>query len=59
MVVRLGLSALGLFYLVNGAWMILAPNGWYAATPGVSATGPMNPHFIRISVWPSWPAGQV
>ena len=24
---RLGLCAVGLFYLVNGAWMITAPDG--------------------------------
>ena len=43
---RLGLCALGLFHLVNGAWMIASPNSWYWTTAGVAATGPMNPHFI-------------
>lgn len=43
---RLGLCAVGLIYLVNGAWMIAAPNGWYWAIAGVAATGPMNPHFM-------------
>jgi len=27
--------------------MILAPFAWYGAVPGVAATGPFNPHFIR------------
>lgn len=43
---RLGLAVLGLFYLVNGVWMAVAPGAWYLATPGVTHTGPMNPHFI-------------
>lgn len=46
MALRVGLALLGLFYLVNAAWMIAAPGSWYAATPGVAMTGPMNPHFI-------------
>lgn len=43
---RFGLGFLGLFYLVNAGWMLLAPHGWYLATPGVPGTGPFNPHFV-------------
>jgi hypothetical protein len=46
MVVRAGLVLLGLFHLVNGLWMLAAPDAWYAAIPGVSMTGPINHHFI-------------
>jgi hypothetical protein len=45
--VRLGLVILGLFDLVNGAVMLAVPATWYALTPGVVMSGPMNPHFIR------------
>jgi hypothetical protein len=47
MVIRVLLGILGLFHLVNGAAMLLAPESWYAATPGVGMTGPMNHHFIQ------------
>jgi len=47
MIVRLGLIVVGLFHLVNGIAMIVAPHVWYANTPGVSLTGPINVHFIR------------
>lgn len=33
------------FYL--GIHMFLDPSGWYAATPGVPETGPLNTHFVR------------
>src|ERR1700722_6770907 len=46
MFVRAGLLLLGLIHLGNGLWMMLAPDGWYAAVPGVSMTGPINHHFI-------------
>jgi hypothetical protein len=46
MFVRAGLILLGLIHLGNGLWMLVAPDGWYAAIPGVGATGPMNHHFI-------------
>ena len=36
-----------LFALVLGGQMLITPMGWYEATPGVSETGPFNPHFIR------------
>jgi hypothetical protein len=38
---------LGLALAVNGLMMLGWPVAWYAAVPGVSATGPFNPHFIR------------
>jgi hypothetical protein len=34
------------FYLANGLVMLAAPEWWYGATPGVSGTGPFNPHFV-------------
>lgn len=34
------------FYLLNGAAMLAGPQAWYLATPGVSATGAYNHHFI-------------
>lgn len=46
MFVRAGLILLGLLHLGNGLWMLVAPDGWYAAIPGVSLTGPTNHHFI-------------
>ena len=46
MFVRAGLILLGLFHLGNGLWMLWAPDGWYAAVPGVSLTGAINHHFI-------------
>lgn len=41
------LFLLGLPLLANGLFMLLAPATWYGLTPGVSATGPFNPHFVR------------
>ena len=31
----------------NGVFMLGAPLSWYDAVPGVPATGPFNPHFVR------------
>jgi hypothetical protein len=31
----------------NGVYMFVDPAGWYAAVPGVPATGPLNYHFVR------------
>jgi hypothetical protein len=31
----------------NGGFMVVSPSAWYAAVPGVSDTGPFNPHFVR------------
>lgn len=33
--------------LLNGLIMLAAPAAWYAGTPGVSGTGPLNSHFAR------------
>ena len=46
MISRRILGLLGLFHLINGLTMILAPAYWYATVPGVSQTGPINHHFI-------------
>jgi hypothetical protein len=44
--IRIILILLGLFHVANGVFMVAAPAAWYAAVPGVPATGPMNHHFI-------------
>lgn len=31
----------------NGVVMLAAPLDWYGAIPGVTGTGPFNPHFVR------------
>lgn len=31
----------------NGLFMLVAPDAWYPAVPGVTETGPFNPHFVR------------
>jgi hypothetical protein len=41
------LAALAVYYGANGLFMLAAPEAWYHAVPGVTGTGPMNPHFIR------------
>lgn len=33
-------------FLVQGGVMLAAPQTWYASTPGVTATGPFNGHFV-------------
>jgi hypothetical protein len=38
----LGVGALG-----NGVFMLVSPDGWYLAVPGVTTTGPFNQHFLR------------
>ena len=38
---------LGLVQLLNGLFMLLAPEPWYHAVPTVPGTGPFNPHFVR------------
>jgi hypothetical protein len=44
---RLLLAALGAFHLANAFVMLAAPADWYAEVPGVTMTGPFNPHFVR------------
>ena len=46
MFVRLLLGAIGLYELVAGVIMLIDPERWYASVPGVTATGPMNHHFV-------------
>jgi hypothetical protein len=44
----LGLAVLlGLALEANGVFMLAAPDAWYLAVPGVTATGPFNQHFLR------------
>src|SRR5262245_56268474 len=31
----------------NGLWMLFAGAAWYATVPGVTRTGPYNPHFVQ------------
>ena len=38
---------LGVASLANGVFMLVAPEDWYFAVPGVTTTGPFNQHFIR------------
>src|SRR5919106_414834 len=37
----------GLFLSLNGIFMLVAPEVWYLAVPGVTDTGFFNQHFIR------------
>lgn len=38
---------LGSAAIVNGVYMLVAPESWYFAVPGVTTTGPFNQHFVR------------
>ncbi|OWJ65109.1 hypothetical protein [Inquilinus limosus] len=38
---------MGVLAEANGVFMLLSPDGWYFAVPGVTTTGPFNQHFIR------------
>jgi hypothetical protein len=38
---------MGVLAEANGAFMLVSPDGWYFAVPGVTTTGPFNQHFIR------------
>lgn len=38
---------LGIAAVANGVYMLVAPESWYFAVPGVTTTGPFNQHFIR------------
>src|SRR5262245_7439621 len=38
---------MGLAALANGIFMLVSPENWYFAVPGVTTTGPFNQHFIR------------
>lgn len=38
---------LGIAAILNGVFMLVAPESWYVAVPGVTTTGPFNQHFVR------------
>ena len=38
---------LGVAMIANGVFMLVSPEGWYLAVPGVTSTGPFNQHFVR------------
>lgn len=38
---------LGIAAIANGLYMLVAPEAWYFAVPGVTTTGPFNQHFVR------------
>jgi hypothetical protein len=44
---RILAAILGLILGANGLAMLFAGLWWYGAVPGVIATGPYNPHFVR------------
>jgi hypothetical protein len=43
---RIVTGLLGVFLGANALAMLVAPLWWYGAVPGVTATGPFNPHFV-------------
>lgn len=44
----LGLAVvLGVALEANGIFMLVSPENWYVAVPGVTSTGPFNQHFLR------------
>jgi hypothetical protein len=44
----IGLAVLlGVLGLANGVFMLISPEAWYFAVPGVTTTGTFNQHFIR------------
>jgi hypothetical protein len=38
---------MGVLGIANGVTMLIDPDAWYYAVPGVTTTGPFNQHFIR------------
>ena len=38
---------LGIGAIANGIFMLVSPAAWYFTVPGVTTTGPFNPHFVR------------
>lgn len=40
-------AVLGGLAIANGVFMLVAPEAWYFAVPGVTTTGPFNQHFVR------------
>ena len=45
--VRIVAMVLGVLLAANGVVMLFAGLWWYGVVPGVTATGPFNPHFVR------------
>lgn len=45
MIAMIGFNTI--FLIVNGVFMLLAPERWYFLIPGVKETGSYNQHFIR------------
>ena len=43
---RIVAAVLGLLMAANALAMLFAGPWWYGAVPGVTATGPFNPHFV-------------
>lgn len=43
---RIVLGAIGIAWLATGAYILAAPQAFYAQTPGLSAMGPFSAHFI-------------
>src|SRR5580698_333522 len=44
---RILAALLALAMAVNGLVMLAAGRWWYGAVPGVTQTGPFNPHFVK------------
>jgi len=40
-------TLLALLFVGNGVYMLVNPEAWYWAVPGVPDTGAFNPHFVR------------
>src|SRR5215475_8451272 len=38
---------LGVAMIANGIFMLVSPEAWYFAVPGITSTGPYNQHFLR------------
>ena len=38
---------LGVIFIANGIYQLVAPESWYWAIPGVPDRGPFNQHFVR------------
>lgn len=43
---RIVAGLLGMLHAVNGLFMLIAPQTWFAAAPSAAATGPFNAHFV-------------
>lgn len=41
------LGVIGVLHILNGIFMMVAPQLWYDTIPGVPMTGPFNVHFVR------------